>query len=229
MLASRAKVNGGASSFGEKEISLSISFQDEEGKLDFGTSTEMLSNITYTPVGTGIYTYTCLFENVSVPGYVLSKRDDKDNVYKISEWGEEEVDLIFTWDKETNECAIDEQYYCMDDTYGPISVADVPTWQGNPSLSEKYPSYYDEASSTFHFNVAYFVSAGSFGYGEETFQVAFDSNDAAAPARKIAKKLPSARFSASSLKSVYKRPARFTPTKVNVKALKNVVAPSAAL
>lgn len=222
-----AKINAAVSSFGENEIQLNISFQDEKGTLDFGTTTETLANITYTPVGTGTYTYTCLFENpISVPGYVLSKRDDKDNVYMISEWGDEEVNFIFTWDKATNNCAVAEQYYCTDAQYGAISVADIPTWQGDPAMYEDFPSYYDEATSTFHFNVSYFVSGGYFGYGEETFQVTFNSN---APAKaKAARTIPSVNFGKKSFKSGHKRPARFTARKTNIKAIKNNATPFAA-
>lgn len=222
-----ARINAAVSTFGDKEIKLNISFQDEKGTLDFGTTTETLSNITYTPVGTGTYTYTCLFDSpISVPGYVLSKRDDMDNVYMISGWGEEEVNFIFTWDKSTNDCSVAEQYYCTAPQFGAISVADIPTWQGDQSLAQKYPSYYDEATSTFHFNVSYFVSDGSFGYGEETFQVAFNNNS---PTKaKASKKIPTVRFGQKSFKSKYKRSAPFTAKRTNIKAIKNNVTPFAA-
>ena len=90
----------------------------------------------------------------------------EEDAYRITHWGYN-VDFTFTWNKETNECHVPSQFTgYTHSSYGEVYVAEAndlnPKW-GVPSSS------YDPETRTFSFGVAYYVSAGVFGAGVETF------------------------------------------------------------
>ena len=171
-----AKINTVASTYTDKEITLNITFQNEKGTVVYGTTKEIIANITYTKVGTGAYTYAVLDDKTD-PGYTLSQRDDKDNVYKISEWGGG-VDFIFTWDKKTNNCVVGQFYTGITDSqYGDIYVSDVPSYS-NKQTYDKYPCYYNPDTKTFHFNLVYFNESNALAVKEEIFAVTWDATGA---------------------------------------------------
>lgn len=214
-----AKINSSASSFSDKVVTLNITFQNEDGTITYATSNETLSNITYTQVGTGTYTYTQFFgseeEPEEDPGLIISQRDDMPDVYKVSNWGYG-VDFIFTWDKTTNECTVPEQFTgYVHSSYGSVYVSDLYIYTGGEYTYEDFPCYYDPSTSTFHFNVAYFVSEGVFGYGEETLTVTFDANNA--NAKSPAKKSLNTRNSA--LKRNSNRSTLFVPQRTDIKSI----------
>jgi len=182
-----------SSKFSESEINLDIQFQTKPNKAgeftDYGTATETLANITWSQVGTGTYTYTVMFEEPTPdPGYVVSKRDDKDDTFKVSDWFYG-ADLTFTWDQKTNLCTVPEQFSgYVSGQYGECYVSDLAYYTGDDSYYEDYPCYYDAETSTFHFNVAYFVSAGLFGYDEETLEVEWNADGSARVKSRASKK-----------------------------------------
>jgi hypothetical protein len=209
-----AKINGGASKYTKNEITLNITFQNATGTLVYGTSNEVIANITYTTVGTGKYTYTVMYDNPDTEGpYTISKRDDKDNVYKISEWFNG-VDFIFTWDKTTNAVTVPSQFTgYTHPSYGAVNVEDMS------SYSEKYAekkSYYDPATKTFHFLVVYYVSAGAFGGDDETFEVTWNTSGA-----KVSPKMSISEIKKLTPDRNDKRRSHFTPTVVNIKEAVN--------
>jgi hypothetical protein len=212
-----AKINAAASTYTDKEITLNITFQNEDGTVVYGTTKEIIANITYTKVGTGDYTYAAMVQETD-KGYTLSKRDDKDNVYKISDWFYG-VDFIFTWDKTTNNCTVASQYSgYTHSTYGQVFVADLPNYKSTLSYTD-YPCYYDPATSTFHFYLVYYVSGGTFGHADETFQVTWDATGAKGMVR--ATKNVSVNTSKLRLNRSLKRSSRLIPHRVEIKSTLN--------
>ena len=158
----------------------------------------------FDPVGTGTFTYSLYFEGDD-PGLTISK-SSADNTYRISHWGYD-VNFDFTWDPATNKCQVSEQFTGdVHDTYGDVFVSDVPSYDDEATYDE-YPCYYDPATKTFTFNLVYYVSAGYFDLGPETFTVEWNE-DAAAPAKVVRKQL-------STLKNLTPRKMGSNKGKVN--------------
>ena len=179
-----AKINGSSSSFSENEVVLNITFYtlDNRGnEVDMlGTSDEVLSNA-WQEIGTVDYTYSCMFEEPQLDeGLTISKRVDED-VYKISDWFYG-VDFLFTWDTKTNQVTVPSQYTgYTDKTYGDCNISDIATYRKTDY--DEYPCYFDPETNTFHVSVVYYVSAGVFGSGEETFVL--NLNDAGVKANAV--------------------------------------------
>lgn len=158
----------------------------------------------FDPVGTGTFTYSLYFDGDD-PGLTISK-SSADNTYRISHWGYD-VNFDFTWDPATNKCQVSEQFTGdVHDTYGDVFVSDVPSYDDEATYDE-YPCYYDPATKTFTFNLVYYVSAGYFDLGPETFTVEWNE-DAAAPAKVVRKQL-------STLKNLTPRKMGSNKGKVN--------------
>lgn len=120
-------------------------------------------------MATGDYVYTLFFgsdeEPATDPGLELQYNAEED-VYRITHWGYD-VDFTFTMDAETKKVHVPAQFTGVThSTYGEVYVCEAddykPEWEDGPS-------FYDPETLTFHFHVTYFVSAGSFGHGDETF------------------------------------------------------------
>lgn len=185
-----AKINVGDCEYSANVVTLSVTFQNADGTIVYGTTTETMSNITWTAIGTGNFVYgSGIFDeeegqttHATDVGLTLSKRDDKDNVYKISDWGVG-VDFTFTWNKETNEVTVPAQPIGITHPkYGAAYVSDM-FYYGDYSYDE-YPCYYDAEAKTFHFFNVYYVSEGYLAYGDETFEVSFATADAKARSHK---------------------------------------------
>ncbi len=198
------------STFSEKVISLNIAFTNKDGSVEYGVTDEVLSNITYTTVGTADYTYSLLFTNQDGSPYVdagltLQQRDDKPNVYRIQNWGYG-VDFTFTWDQETNAITVPVQE--TGDTYGSygsIYVCDMPTYS---TQLAQHQSSYDPDSKTATFMVCYHVSAGTMDgwYGPETavFTLGGEATETPAAARAQSHKVIKSNFVPSrSVKGSY--------------------------
>lgn len=122
------------------------------------------------PQGIGNYTYSIFFTDedgnpVVDPGLEL-QYNAADDAYRITHWGYN-VDFSFKWDKSTNLVTVPNQY-CgyTHSSYGDVYVGEADALNPDWGLGQ---SYYEPETLTFHFHVAYFVSAGYFGKGEETF------------------------------------------------------------
>ncbi len=130
-------------------------------------------------LGTGTYTYTCMFnEPVADPGLSLYKDPNYENTYKITNWFYG-VDFTFTWDGGSIVKVADQFSGYVDATHGNVNVMELSDYAGQ----EMSPSYYDAETKTFYFGIIYYVSAGYFGNGYETFTVD-GSQPAAARARR---------------------------------------------
>jgi len=188
-----ATINTKASTFASNEVVLNITFTNGDGSLNYGTTDEILQNITWTAKAVGTFTYTFWWEGVD-EGYTLSQRDDQPDIFRIEDWGGG-IDFMFRWNQTTNVCDVLEQYIGADHpSYGPVYIIEGAEY--HPNYAEKH-SYYDPETKTFYFYPAYFVEAGSFGQGEESFQI---TEEAAVKAHKVRK--------------AYK-PAKLTSTKRN--------------
>lgn len=148
------------------DITLSIS--DESLTTPYGMAAYTISvgiPETWTARYLGDYTYTLFFNGVD-PGLTLSQSDLYADRWRISNWGGG-VDFYFTWNQETNEILVDDQLIGYNhSSYGPVSVDDIVDYTDGIKYGK---SYYEEG--VFHFNVVYYVDAGSFGNGEELFVI----------------------------------------------------------
>ena len=226
-----AKINQGTSSFSDTEVVLNITFQNADGSIVYGTANETLSNITYTPVGIGTYTFAGLVQNPTpVEGFILSKRDDKEDVYMIEQWFGPfggTANLTFTWDKSTNTCTVPTQSTSMDLGNGEVFISDLAYYTGNPAAYGTYPCTFDPATNTFSFTVIYHIASGGY-YNDplaETFVVEFD--EAASSAQVVKQSMNKWDLIMGTPKNGknmnWKNP--FVGTKVNFKNIKTVNGP----
>jgi hypothetical protein len=123
---------------------------------------------TWTARSTGDYVYTVFFgdedDPETDPDLTLYQSDSDPNRWKIEHWGYD-VDFIFTYNKTTGEIMVDDQEVgYVHPSYGTVMVDDLVDYTGSTSRGQ---SYYEDG--VFHFLVIYYVSAGNFGYGYETF------------------------------------------------------------
>ncbi len=226
-----AKINQGTSSFSDTEVVLNITFQNADGSIVYGTANETLSNITYTPVGIGTYTFAGLVQNPTpVEGFILSKRDDKEDVYMIEQWFGPfggTANLTFTWDKSTNTCTVPTQSTSMDLGNGEVFISDLAYYTGNPAAYGTYPCTFDPATNTFSFTVIYHIASGGY-YNDplaETFVVEFD--EAASSAKVVKQSMNKWDLIMGTPKNSknmnWKNP--FVGTKVNFKNIKTINGP----
>jgi len=137
--------------------------------------------------GFGNYIYTMVFANSDGSPYVDEglelQYNSSEDVYRITNWGYG-VDFTFTFNKETNIANVPAQATgWTHSNYGPVFVGESDDYAGEEGWDDDDdgvkdpddgPSYYDPDTQTFHFNVAYYVSAGYFDHGEETFTLTAD-------------------------------------------------------
>lgn len=189
-----AKIDQTTSTFSEKEIILNINFVSEDEELDYGTSEEILANISWTEIGSGTYTYVAMVDEPTPDeGLPFSKRDDKDNIFKIGHWYYD-VELSLEWDQETNQVVIPAQYTGLSyDGYGDVYVSDVAVFTGNTDYYSDYPCTYDPEAKTFSFNPIYFILQNPNKYqwmGDDPETFVLDA-DGSVKAKKSERVLPS--------------------------------------
>lgn len=102
--------------------------------------------------------------------YSVHKKDKTRAQFKIENWGSG-TSLIIDYDTRTHKCQVAPQFAANHSTYGTITISDITHWQGSDYYAT-YPCTFDPKTGHFVLNVAYYVSAGHFGYGPETVQVA---------------------------------------------------------
>lgn len=227
-----AKINQGTSSFSDTEVVLNITFQNADGSIVYGTANETLSNITYTPVGLGTYTYVALASQPTpVPDFVMSKRDDKEDVYCIEQWAGPlggTANLIFTWNKETNKCTLPTQSTTLMSQSGEVFISDIAYYVGDAKYYEAYPCVYDPATKTFTFTVFYHIASGGVFTENpvaETFTVEFDEAASSAKVVNQINKWDIIMGTPKASNSIdWKNP--FVGTKVNIKNVKAVNGPA---
>lgn len=118
---------------------------------------------TWTQVGVGDYTFGGYYWSGTQSGLPLYSCDQVEGYYKISNWAAAKGDLAFTCDAD-GVVYVDDQFTgAVNSSYGDVYICDFATYSG----SESPYSYY--ADGVFNLAVIYYVSAGYFGYGMETF------------------------------------------------------------
>ena len=151
-----ARINSDESSFSEKLINLNITYTNEDGSIEYGSGVDVISNITYSEWGQGIFTYNGLYGGQGL--VQISKRDDAE-VYRLHDLFEEGYDIDFTWNRETNEVAMEPQYVCEMQGFM-VGVMDLESsGLADMAVEEGYVedprSYYDPATNTFYFTTIY--------------------------------------------------------------------------
>ncbi|MDR1763875.1 MAG: hypothetical protein LBR64_08010 [Dysgonamonadaceae bacterium] len=120
---------------------------------------------TWTAVSTGTYEYSLIFSGPD-PGLTLYQSDADPTRWKIENWCYG-VDFAFTYNKTTGEVLVDDQETgYVHSSYGSVYIDDLVDYTGGTSRGQ---SYYKDG--VFYFAVIYYVSAGYFGYGYETFTI----------------------------------------------------------
>lgn len=138
----------------------------------FATAEYTTNGLPLELVGTGTYTYSLMFSDpVADPGLSMYKDPNYENTYKIPNWFYG-VDFTFTWENDSTITVADQFSGMVHDSYGNVNVMELSDYAGKVMA----PSYYDAETKTFYFGIVYYVSAGQFGYGYETFTL--DAEDA---------------------------------------------------
>ena len=114
-------------------------------------------------IGTGVYTHSIFVSGTQ--GNVISRHRDDATQYRLSNWGIGDSDFYFTWTEDGVIKVESQPIGYVHSSYGDVYVMSVDDYVGE----EKAPSYYDAETRTIYFGVVYYVSAGVFGYGYETF------------------------------------------------------------
>ena len=183
-----AKINASKSSFSASEIVLNITFStlpDEEGNaVVYGTTDEILQNIKWNKVGTGMYTYTYWFaeyddENNPIPvtdgPLDIYQREDKPTYYKVTNWGNG-AEFLFTWDGADAVTVPASFTGSVHSQYGSIYVSDLPSYDSSKYSYDKFPCTYDASTQTFSFIVAYWDATGIWDAAKETLKVTWDAS-----------------------------------------------------
>ena len=161
-------------------------------KIDFTSVNDTAD--TWSPVGTGYYTYTAFFtdeneEPITDGPLVIYQNDKHPEQFKIADWGYG-VDFFFTWDgKDGNGVTVPVSLTgVVHPQYGDIYVSDFPTWSEGYYSYDDYPCSYDAETQTFSFPVVYWDlddPTYPWGYDEETFKVTWGATPATVSARNV--------------------------------------------
>ena len=184
-----ALLSPAASTFTESVITLKMAFQsypDEDGNYtEYGSAEEILQFITWTKVGTGMYTFTSVYGNydpateevtpVTDGPFDLYQRDDDGTMFKITEWGEG-GEFIFTWDGAETVTVPGSFTGTVVPDEGNLYVSDVPTYTEGYYGYEQYPCTFDAETNTFSWDVVYSTSVQIWGLDTETFKVTWDAS-----------------------------------------------------
>ncbi len=160
-----AKINEGQSSFTKSVITLNITFSNADESVVFGTANEVLSNITYSTVGTADYGYFSYWADMDeegnyiplwVNGMELQERDDKPGYYRLLNWGSTGSEFEFIIDYETNVASVPLQYFLKDETYGDLYMMSAAEAYGDPA----YTSTFDPETNMVTLFMAYILTDG---------------------------------------------------------------------
>ncbi|MBO7590227.1 MAG: hypothetical protein J6T05_01395 [Prevotella sp.] len=201
-------IGAGGSSFTAAVVNLKITFQNKKGDVEYGTAVETLANLSWSEVGTGVYTYGVEALSQTGSSYyegsenaTLFQCNELPENYIIKPWAMSEDGLKFTLSAKDGKIRFYQYTGEAYENYGDVYFIDLEAY--NPAYTE-YLGEYNEESKTFEFCGAYFIPAagGGFGLVSETFVL-----DAPAAAPKAVKKN-------KGLKQAFKHyqiPSRFQP------------------
>ncbi len=159
---------------------------------------------TWTARYVGDYVYTLYFGSEDEPyndeGLTLYQSDSDETRFKIEHWGYD-VDFAFTMQADGSIVVDDQETGYTHSSYGAVMVDDLTDYTGSTAYGT---SSYDASTGTFSFALVYYVSAGAFNYGTETYTV----TDAATKER-IAKAIEAAKAKKNRTLNVQaKRPSK---------------------
>lgn len=139
---------------------------------DVFSATYTTEGLPLEPFAIGDYEYVQFFSGTD-SGLTMFRDPNVEGLYVIPNWGYG-VDFKFYWDG-AEEVLVEDQWVGYNhSSYGPVWVDEFADYAGEGDLSTF-------ADDVFSFNVIYYVSAGNFGYGLETFTITeyLDGSDGA--------------------------------------------------
>ena len=145
-----------------------------EGQEEFANTSikiTLAKAYTWVKYGTGTYHYNgddCFFEGDD-SGLEIWKAEGFD-VYYITKWAMG-VDFNFSIGSDGYLIVKDGPIGYEYPGYGPVRVMDCSNYFKDWDPKADGMGFYDAASKTFYFSVVYYVSAGYFGYGFESFEM----------------------------------------------------------
>lgn len=144
---------------------------DEDGDDEGDEGDE--DNDTWNYITSGVYTYLTEVwgdddDDVVTDVLDLYESEENPGKFKLDYWMGEDYPLIFTVDEGDN-IVVPEQKTGVNSQYGMVLVSDMNLY----TETNNYPSYFEDG--IYYFDVVYYVSAGIFGYGYETFQPTQDN------------------------------------------------------
>lgn len=207
-------IGAGSSSFTDAVIKLKITFQNKKGDMEYGTAVETLANLTWTEIGSGVYTYGVKALNEGAESFydgtvdaTLYQCNELPEQYILKPWAKSEEGLKFTLSAEDGKIRFyqytGEPYVYEGTNYGDVYFVDLEAY--NPEYTE-YLGEYDEETKTYEFCGSYYIpsAGGGFDLISETF-VMDDAPEATS--RKAFKK----KYNMKSSFKPYKLPSRFQP------------------
>lgn len=114
-------------------------------------------------IGKGTYKYEHYWEGDEEDLEIYQSENDPTR-YKITKWSTDGGDLMFTMDANGKITVLEQETGEVDDTYGMVSIDELRNYTGDANEEQ---SYFE--NGVYHFNVVYYVGAGEFGAGFETF------------------------------------------------------------
>lgn len=167
---------------GEPQDNAYVSFKYETGDVETWTSKYI-----------GTYTYSLFWQAdeegtpLEIEDLVLQQSDKDPNRYQILDWGYNGEPFVFAFQEDGSIIVEDQFIGYSHPSYGDVYVDDLVDYTGKTDYGQ---SYYDAESGTFYFAILYYVSAGVFGNGYETFTITDEATKArlaAAQKRAMAK------------------------------------------
>ena len=205
-------ISASGSTFTDAVISLEITFKNKKGDIEYGTAVETLANLTWSEVGTGVYTYGVEpMANNSGSAYegtedaTLYQCNELPEQYILKPWASSEDGLKFTLSAKDGKIRF---YQFTGDSYpgyGDIYFIDLEAY--NPSYTQ-YLGEYVADTKTYEFCGSYVIPAAGVGFGliYETFVLGGDTPTPASAPMKAKNKADM-----KSLLQPFKMPSRFQP------------------
>ena len=175
------------------QYTLVATFQNKTGDVVYGQTEEILALMTYSKVGTGVYTYGVATLSQSGGSYyegtedaTLYRCDQVPSNYYLAPWAETEEGLQFTVQEDNTI-----KFYAFTGAdYQGSQIYFIDIEEYNPQYAS-YLGQYDEATKTYNFVGAYFVPdlGGGFGLCQETFVLGGEEQPSASRAASASKKL----------------------------------------
>ena len=167
---------------GEPQDNAYVSFKYETGDVE-----------TWSDKYIGTYTYSLFWvadeegNPLEIEDLVLQQSDKDPNRYQILDWGYNGEPFVFAFQEDGSIIVEDQFIGYTHSSYGDVYVDDLVDYTGKTDYGQ---SYYDAESGTFYFAIVYYVDAGIFGRGYETFTITDEATKArlaAAQKRAMAK------------------------------------------